>query len=127
LVHPGPASPETLPAKRHPFTELSGGYEKLIGDEQGRLAKIQAAKHALEQREARLKPGQTIDDKQPISFADTAARIMGKAGSYDYADNTQISVDADLPIIVGQPVSRQANDQQAVESALQALAATAGR
>jgi hypothetical protein len=33
LVHTGPAPPEAVPAKRHPFAHLSSGYEKLIGDE----------------------------------------------------------------------------------------------
>lgn len=94
---------------------------------QARLAKIQAAKQALEHREARLKPGQAIDDKKQISFADTEARMMGKAGSYAYAYNAQISVDADLQIIVGQHVSLQANDKHEVEPALQALEASAGR
>jgi transposase len=105
------------------------GYEipEDLHFQQARLSKIQAAKHALEPREARLKPGQPIDDKKQISFADTEARIMGKAGSYEYAYNAQISVDADLQIIVGQHVSLQANDKQEVESALQALEATAGR
>lgn len=66
-----------------------------------RLAKIQAAKRAFEQREERLHPGKKIEDKKQISFADTEARIMGKNGSFDYAYNAQISVDADLQIIVG--------------------------
>jgi len=105
------------------------GYEipEDLRFKQARLAKIQAAKQALEQREAQLKPGTKIADKKQISFADTEARIMGKAGGYEYAYNAQISVDADLQIIVGQHVSQQANDKQEVESALQAVAATAGR
>jgi septum formation protein len=52
---------------------------------------------------------------------------LGKAGGYEYAYNAQISVDADLQIIVGQHVSQQANDQQEVEPALQTLQETAGR
>ena len=63
---------------------------------QDRLAKTKAAKKALEQREEQLNPGKVIDDKKQISFADTEARIMGKKGSFDYAYNAQISVDADL-------------------------------
>lgn len=105
------------------------GYE--IPDDlkfkEGRLAKIQAAKKALEQREERLNPGQAIDDTKQISFADTEARIMGKKGSFDYAYNAQISVDADLQIIVGQHISQNANDKQEVEPALQALQETTGR
>jgi len=92
-----------------------------------RLAKIKAAKQALEQREEKINPGKAIDDKKQISFADTEARIMGKNGSFDYAYNAQISVDADLQIIVGQHVSQNANDKQEVEPALQALEDTAGR
>ena len=88
---------------------------------QDRLAKIKAAKQALEQREEQLDPGKAIDAKKQISFADTDARIMGKNGSFDYAYNAQISVDADLQIIVAQPISQNANDKQEVEPALQAL------
>ena len=44
---------------------------------------------------------------------------MGKKGSFDYAYNAQISVDADLQIIVAQHISQNANDKQEVEPALQ--------
>jgi transposase len=105
------------------------GYE--IPDDlkfkEDRLAKIQAAKQALEQREEKINPGKAIDDKKQISFADTEARIMGKSGSFDYAYNAQISVDADLQIIVGMHISQNANDKQEVEPALQAMEATTGR
>ncbi|HEY5138906.1 MAG TPA: transposase, partial [Methylococcales bacterium] len=99
------------------------GYEipEDLKFKQGRLAKIKAAKQALEQREEQLNPGKPIDDKKQISFADTDARIMGKNGSFDYAYNAQISVDADLQIIVAQHISQNANDKQEVEPALQAL------
>lgn len=88
---------------------------------QERLAKIKAAKQALEEREAQLNPGKAIEDGKQISFADTEARIMGKKGQFDYAYNAQISVDADFQIIVAQHISQQANDKQEVELALQAL------
>ena len=83
------------------------GYElpEDLQHKQARLAKIKAAKQTLEQREEQLNPGQAIDDKKQISFADTEARIMGKKGSFDYAYNTQISVDADLQIMVGMHIS----------------------
>ena len=105
------------------------GYEvpEDLTFKQDRLAKIQAAKQALEEREALLNPGKAIEDKKQISFADTEARIMGKKGCFDYAYNAQISVDADLQIIVGQHVSQHANDKQEVEPALQALKDTVGR
>ena len=106
------------------------GYElpEDLKHKQGRLAQIKAAKQALEQREEQLNPGRDIDDKKQISFADTEARIMGKkGGSFDYAYNAQISVDADLQIIVGQHISQSANDKQEVEPALKALQDTVGR
>jgi transposase len=106
------------------------GYElpEDLKHKQGRLAQIKAAKQALEQREEQRGPGRDIDDKKQISFADTEARIMGKkGGSFDYAYNAQISVDADLQIIVGQHISQSANDKQEVEPALKALQDTAGR
>jgi transposase len=105
------------------------GYEiqEDLQFKQHRLAKIQAAKQALEQREAQLNPGKAIDEKKPISFADTEARIMGKQGRFEYAYNGQIGVDADWQIIVGQHISQQANDKQEVEPALQALQDTTER
>ena len=103
------------------------GYEipEDLKFKQGRLTKIQAAKQALEQREAALNPNKAIADDKQISFADTEARIMGKKnGPFDYAYNGQISVDADFQIIVGQHISQNANDKQEVEPALQALQET---
>jgi len=47
---------------------------------------------------------------------------MGKKGSFAYAYNARISVDADLQIIVGQHISQNANDKQEVEPALQSAA-----
>ena len=105
------------------------GYEipEDLKHKQGRLAQIKAAKQALERREEQLNPGQAIDDKKQVSFADTEARIMGKKGRFDYAYNAQISVDADLQIIVGQHISQNANDKKEVEPALKVLQDTAGR
>lgn len=99
------------------------GYEipEDLQFKQARLAKIKAAKQALEQREAQLNPGKIIEDDKQISFADTEARIMGRKGQFDYAYNGQISVDADFQIIVGQHISQHANDKQEVEPALQAM------
>lgn len=102
----------------------SNGYsipEDLVF-KQKRLEKIQAAKEALEKREATLNPGQPIEDKKQISFADHDARIMGKKGAYDYSYNGQIVVDSDNQIIVAQHTSQNANDLQEVEPALAALA-----
>ena len=105
------------------------GYEipEDLQFKQGRLAKIQAAKQALEAREAQLNPGKAIADSKQISFADTEARIMGKNGQFDYSYNGQISVDADHQIIVGQHISQHANDKQDIEPALQALQDSTGQ
>ena len=105
------------------------GYElpEDLKHKQGRLAQIKAAKQALEEREEQLNPGKAIEDKKQISFADTEARIMGKKGSFDYAYNAQISVDADRQIIVGLHISQNANDKQELEPALKAIQDTVDR
>jgi transposase len=89
---------------------------------QNRLEKIQAAKEALEKREAILNPEKLIDNKKQISFADNEARIMKNNGAYDYCYNGQIVVDSDNQIIVAQHTSQNANDFLEVEPALAALA-----
>jgi len=63
------------------------GYElpEDLQFKQARLAKIKAAKQALEAREAQLNPDKAIEDSKQISFADTEARIMGKKGQFDFA------------------------------------------
>lgn len=93
---------------------------------QQRLAKIKAAKEAVEKREQELNPGKAIEDKKQISFADKEARIMGKKGDFDYAYNGQISVDEDHQIIVGQHLSQNANDKQEVKLALEQIKETMG-
>jgi transposase len=91
-----------------------------------RLAKIKAAKEALEQREEKLNPGKTIEGKKQISFADTDARIMGKNGNFNYQYNGQISVDGDNQIIVGQHLSQNANDKKEVDPAIEAMLEATG-
>ena len=105
------------------------GYElrEDLRDKQQRLERIRQAKRALEAREAELRPGQAIEDKKQISFADKDARIMGKKGAFDYAYNAQVGVDGDAQIIVGQHVSQAANDQGEVARALDELEASSGR
>ena len=97
------------------------GYElpEDLAFKQQRLKTIKAAKKALEAREEALHPGQPIDGKKQISFADTEARIMGKKGDFDYRYNGQISVDSDHQVIVGQHLSQNANDKQEVKEGLE--------
>ena len=97
------------------------GYElpEDLKHKQGRLAKIKAAKKALEQREEQIYPGQAIEESKQISFADTESRIMGKKRSrlrLQCPDQRG----CDLQIIVAQHISQNANDQQEVEPALEA-------
>lgn len=91
-----------------------------------RLAKIKSAKEALEKREQKLNPGKKVDDKKQISFADQDAVMMGKKGNFGYRYNGQISVDSDHQIIVGEHLSKNPNDKQEVETALDELAKTTG-
>ena len=105
------------------------GYElpEELRDQKQRLKKIRTAKEALEAREAELHPGQEIEDKKQISFADTDARIMKKKGAFEYAYNAQISVDSEAQVIVGQHVSQQATDVQEVKQALDEVEETTGQ
>jgi transposase len=100
-------------------------YEELKFKET-RLAKIKSARESLEKREQDLNPDKKIDDKKQISFADKDSRIMGKKGNYDYRYNGQISVDSDHQIIVGEHLSKNANDKQEVEAALNEIKETTG-
>jgi transposase len=109
------------------YGELSG-YE-VIADlkiKEKRLEKIREAKAALEKRELELHPGKEIDAKKQISFADQEAMIMGKKGSFDYCYNGQISVDKSNQIIVGEHLSRNANDKREVAPALKEIKSTTG-
>ena len=87
------------------------GYEipEDLQFKQDRLAKIQAAKQALEAREAALNSSKAIEDSKQISFADTEARIMGKKGQFDYDYNGHRA--ASMPSIK----SSSANNLQARE------------
>jgi len=91
-----------------------------------RLARIKAAKEALEKREREQHPGRKIDDKKQISFADMEARGMGNSKNFHYAYNGQIGVDEDHQIIVGQHLSRNANDKQEVKAGLEEIAEATG-
>ncbi len=84
---------------------------KELAFKRGRLEKIRAAKAALEEKEQRDRPDETIADTRQISFADHDANIMGKKGApFEYSYNAQISVDSTHQMIVGQGVSDRAND-----------------
>ena len=113
---------------RGPGLQERTGYElpEDLRDKKQRLKKIRETKQALEAREAELRPGQKIEDKKQISFADHDARIMKDKGGFEYAYNAQISVDGKSQVIVGQHVSQQANDAREVAPALDEMEETSG-
>ena len=105
------------------------GHELREGlrDGQQRPERIRQARRALEAREAELRPGRAIEGNKQVSFADEDARIMGGKGAFDYAHNARVGVDGDARIIVGQHVSRAANDRREVGRALDEPEASSGR
>jgi hypothetical protein len=103
---------------------------------QDRLAKILAAKQALEER-ARQKqaddevgPGGEavkVEDKAQYNFTDPESRIM-KANNkgWDQSGNAQAVVDSTAQIIVAADVTDQASDVRQVEPMLEQAIANAG-
>jgi len=83
-----------------------------------RLEKIKKIKKELEKREQKENPKEKIDPKKQISYADTDAKMMKSRGSFEYCYNGQISVDSKNQIIVGQHLTRNANDKAELAKAL---------
>lgn len=100
------------------------GYQ--VGDElarrEQRLKKIQEARAALEAREQREHPGESIDPKQQISFADPDARCFTKpSDGTRYIYNAQAAVDMDHQIIVANHIEDSVSDAHAAEAVLKNL------
>jgi transposase len=94
---------------------------------QERLKKIEDAKAALEAREAKDHPGEKIDSKKQISFADKEARCFAKPGQGTrYIYNSQATVDMDTQIIVENHIEDSVTDAGAVEPALEGMANESG-
>lgn len=94
---------------------------------ESRLKKIAEAKAALEAREAKDHPGEPIDPKKQISFADSEARCFTKAGDGTrYVYNPQIAVDMDSQIIVENHIEDSVSDANAAEQVLQNMENTVG-
>jgi transposase len=93
--------------------------EELSRREQ-RLAKIEEAKAALEAREERNHPGEPIDSKKQISFADPDARCQAKPGEgARYIYNAQAAVDMGEQIIVENHIEDSVQDSQAGKHAIE--------
>lgn len=106
------------------------GYEipEELKYKKSRLAKIKSAKEALEKREKEKDPDKEISDKAQISFSDhDAPPVSNNKGEFGYKYNGQISVDSKSQIIVGEHLSRNANDKKEVKQALIEIQETAGR
>lgn len=100
------------------------GYR--VGEElarrEGRLKKIAEARAALEERERREHPGEPIDPKAQISFADQDARCFAKPGDgARYVYNVQIAVDMESQMIVAHHIEDSVSDAHAAEPVLESL------
>jgi transposase len=94
---------------------------------QERLKKIEEAKAALEAREAKDHPGEKIDPKKQISFADKEARCFAQPGQGTrYIYNSQATVDMDRQIIVENHIEDSVTDASAVEPTLEGMANESG-
>jgi transposase len=92
-----------------------------------RLAKIEEAKAALEAREGKDHPGEEIDPKKQISFADHDARCHSKKGDgARYVYNAQAAVDMDSQIIVENHIEDSVQDAHAAGPVLENMKAELG-
>lgn len=118
LLKTAEATDESEDAKHGPDDD---GY-RLSGElarREERLAKIEEAKAALEERERRDNPDKPIDPKKQISFADHDARCYSKKGDGTrYVYNAQAAVDMASQIIVENHIEDSVQDAQAVKPAL---------
>lgn len=98
------------------------GYRlpKELARREDRLAKIEGARAALEEREQKDHPGEAITPEKQISFADHDARCHSKKGDgARYIYNAQAAVDMDSQIIVENHIEDCVVDAQAAEPALE--------
>lgn len=108
--------------KKHGPDDDGYRLSKELSRREERLAKIEAAKAALEAREERDHPEEDIDPKKQISFADPDARCHAKPGDgARYVYNAQAAVDMDSQIIVESRIEDSVNDSNAVKPALEGM------
>ena len=102
-----------------------------------RLAKIQQAKKALEQRakekaaeegrsEEAVKQAQPVDKAQ-YNFTDPESRIMKSGDGFVQAYNAQAAVEPELGLIVGQRVAQAANDKEQLKPMVEVIEAQSGQ
>src|SRR2546427_472512 len=102
-----------------------------VANKQERLAKIRAAKAALEAEARAAAPPDTPPPppapKAQRNFTDPESRIMKGADGVVQAYNAQIAVDASSQVIVAQQVTAAATDVQALPGLLAEIKANTGR
>src|SRR6059036_3577438 len=110
-----------------------------VREKQERLAKIRAAKAALEAEAAQTKPARDDDrpppdappppppDKAQRNFTDPDSRIMKGPDGFVQAYNAQAAVDAESQVIVAQHVTPQATDAAQFEPLVVQIKANTGR
>jgi transposase len=99
-----------------------------------RIARIQEAKKALEER-AREKAGSESkegkeakpDPKAQYNFTDPESRIMKGADEFVQGYNTQVAVEPFFQLIVGQTVTQAANDKQQMVPLIEAIEEQSGQ
>ena len=102
----------------------SDGYRvsKELARREQRLKKIKEARASLEEREKREHPGEPIDPKKQVSFADHDARCFTKQGDGTrYVYNLQAAVDMDSQIIVANHIEDSVSDAHAAEPILESM------
>ena len=115
---------ETDAQEDREFGTDSDGYslEEELAHRQERLKKIEEAKASLEAREKKDNPGQPIDFKKQISFADPQARCFSNKGiGTSYIYNAQAAVHMETQVIVENHIEDSTHDSGAVQTTLDNL------
>jgi transposase len=99
-----------------------------------RIARIQEAKKALEERarekaesEGKDRKGAEPEPKAQYNFTDPESRIMKGTDGFVQGYNTQVAVEPIFQLIVGQAVTQAANDKQQVEPLVEAVEEQSGQ
>jgi transposase len=102
-----------------------------------RLQRIREAKRALEERareqaQSKGDPEEKAEKAKPeakmqYNFTDPESRIMPGADGFVQAYNTQIAVEPDFQLIVGQRVTQATNDKQQLVPTVEAIGEQAGQ
>lgn len=122
---------DTREDREHGPTQRGDELPAWVANKQERLAKIRAAKAALE-AEARAaappdEPPPPPTPKAQRNFTDPDSRIMKGAEGFVQAYNAQIAVDAGSQVIVAEHVTTAATDVQALPQLLAEIKANIGR